>query len=340
MKFSVIVPAYNAEKYIKECIESILAQSFKDYEIIIINDGSTDNTLQVLETYKNILNVVIIDSNNNGVFRARWKGIQQAVGEYLIFVDSDDCVCPYLLETIDRHLTDDIDLLQFSYFSFLNEKPLIDSTQGKEPIVYDRKEFLDEVVRKTIVNGSEAVVLWNKVYKRKKVLESVKDFPYSFLEDYVFNFEYYVLVHKYKKIFDKLYFYRSSPDSLSKRTNPNGFEILKQVDEIKSFILGEMGVNSLLDKQNAAAWFIDFLVNGYLFTAYKNKGLKIEEIKMILADEMVLKKSNIVEKSIYDSKNALQIRTNRCNKIISNFKIKILALKIKRCIKLIIQRKG
>lgn len=338
MKFSFIVPAYNAEKYIKECIDSILAQGFKDYELIVINDGSTDNTLQILNEYKNASNVVIIDSENKGSFRARWLGIEKAKGEYLVFVDSDDCICPNMLDIVNKHLTEDIDLLQFSYVSFSNTKPAAKSMSSEEAVVYGRKDFLDQIVRKTIVNGTEAIVLWNKVYRRKNVLEYINDFSHSFLEDYVFNCEYYVSVNNYKRIFEELYFYRSLPDSLSKKINPNGFEILKQVDQIKSSSLKKMCLDSKADEQNAAAWFIHYLVNGYLFNAYRKKALNSKEIKAILSDSIVLEKSDIVKKSDYDSENAKQIRARKHYKIICKFIVKVWILDIKRFVKKLIRK--
>ena len=92
MRFSVIVPMYNVEDYAKKCIESILVQSFRDFELIIVNDGSKDGTSKIINYYKNINNVVVIHKENGGLVSARKKGISVAKGDYIIIVDGDDWI--------------------------------------------------------------------------------------------------------------------------------------------------------------------------------------------------------------------------------------------------------
>ncbi len=86
-KVSVIIPAYNAENYIKKCIDSLVFQTYPNVEIVVINDGSTDNTAEILGSYDNIN---VIQSKQNGVSSARNKGLEAATGEYIMFLDSDD----------------------------------------------------------------------------------------------------------------------------------------------------------------------------------------------------------------------------------------------------------
>lgn len=89
-EFSIIIPAYNVEKYIKRCVDSVLNQTYNNYEVIIVNDGSTDKTLKILnKEYKND-NILIIDKENGGLSSARNAGIDKATGKYIIFLDSDD----------------------------------------------------------------------------------------------------------------------------------------------------------------------------------------------------------------------------------------------------------
>ena len=90
-KVSVIVPVYNVEKYLKKCLDSLVNQTLKDIEIICVNDGSTDNSLQILQEYANTHpNIVIVDQENQGVSLARNNGIKKAKGGYIGFVDPDD----------------------------------------------------------------------------------------------------------------------------------------------------------------------------------------------------------------------------------------------------------
>ena len=103
---SVIVPVYNSEKYLKECINSILHQTYENIEIIIINDGSTDNSLLISqELQKEDKRIKIINQKNSGVSYSRNKGIQEATGEYIMFVDSDDFIVQNYIELMYKEIT-------------------------------------------------------------------------------------------------------------------------------------------------------------------------------------------------------------------------------------------
>lgn len=95
---SVIVPVYNASKYLSKCLDSLISQTIESYEIIIINDGSTDNSLEIINNYKSNKKVKIISTKNNGIGIARNKGLKQAKGKYVLFVDSDDYVSEDFIE--------------------------------------------------------------------------------------------------------------------------------------------------------------------------------------------------------------------------------------------------
>ena len=99
MKISIIVPVYNAEKYIGTCIDSILKQTYQNFELLLINDGSSDNSLEVLNQYsKKDKRIRVIDQKNIGVAKTRNKGIQLARGEYIAFIDNDDYIDEDYLE--------------------------------------------------------------------------------------------------------------------------------------------------------------------------------------------------------------------------------------------------
>ena len=96
-KVSIIVPCYNAEKYIKRCLDSIAAQTYENLEILVINDGCTDNSKKIIDQYLSDNRFRCIDQENGGEFSARNTGIREATGEYLGFVDSDDFLSLTLL---------------------------------------------------------------------------------------------------------------------------------------------------------------------------------------------------------------------------------------------------
>lgn len=95
---SVIIPAYNADRFIKESIESVLSQSFKDFELIIVDDGSKDDTKEIIDEFIHLTNIKYIYQENTGVSAARNTGAQLAKGEYLVFLDADDILMPHCLE--------------------------------------------------------------------------------------------------------------------------------------------------------------------------------------------------------------------------------------------------
>lgn len=111
-KFSLIIPAYNVEKYIKKCLDSVLNQTYNNYEIIIINDGSTDNTSKILESYKSDKKIKIINQENKGLSNARNTGVSNAKGDYILFIDSDDFIEKELLEILNKTIKDE-DLVRF-----------------------------------------------------------------------------------------------------------------------------------------------------------------------------------------------------------------------------------
>ncbi len=111
--FSIIVPVYNTEKYLNKCIDSILNQTINNYEIIIINDGSTDNSLKKLSEYKNKDNIKIINQENKGLSSARNTGLKHSKGDYIIFIDSDDYIDKSFLENINKNLDKNTELLRF-----------------------------------------------------------------------------------------------------------------------------------------------------------------------------------------------------------------------------------
>ena len=99
-KVSIVIPVYNVEKLLDRCIKSLLNQTYKDYELIFIDDGSKDNSLKILEKYKQNKKIKILTQKNNGPAITRNRGIKLAKGEYIMFVDSDDYVSPCIIEVL------------------------------------------------------------------------------------------------------------------------------------------------------------------------------------------------------------------------------------------------
>lgn len=113
-KFSIIIPVYNKEKYIKSCLESVVVQTINDYEVVIVNDGSTDKSEEIIKEYlKKYKNFKYINQVNQGLSIARNNGVKEAKGEYIIFLDSDDSIEPKLLENLKKETQDTPSIIRF-----------------------------------------------------------------------------------------------------------------------------------------------------------------------------------------------------------------------------------
>tara|TARA_R110002124_G_scaffold68695_2_gene185535 strand:- start:20728 stop:21645 length:918 start_codon:yes stop_codon:yes gene_type:complete len=152
IKVSVIVPVYNVEAYLKECLDSLLNQDCDDYEVILINDGSTDSSLEIANEYKSIFKekLIIISQDNSGLSSARNNGIENAKGEYIYFLDSDDYINNDMLSLcINCFELYNVDIVFFDGDSFVDgieRSELITSNyiRGVESGVYKNKELLSK----------------------------------------------------------------------------------------------------------------------------------------------------------------------------------------------------
>lgn len=205
VKISVILPAYNAERYISKTIDSLLEQTIKDFEIICINDGSKDKTLELLSEYtKKDNRVVIIDKKNEGVWKARLDGIRNAKGKYITFIDSDDYVNNNFLEELYKNITknnSDIAVCGFQRIDFETKKIISKEMKFSESRIIDMEKNPEEVI-------SINTALWNKMYKAEllKKLEDLKN-PPRILEDMMFLAMLYLNVKKITFVDEVLYNY-------------------------------------------------------------------------------------------------------------------------------------
>ena len=140
---SVIIPVYNSEKYLRKCLDSVINQTLKDLEIICVNDGSTDQSLEILNEYINVDNrITVINQDNLGAGAARNKGLEVAKGEYIHFLDADDWLEPNAYELVYHHVKKSdtiIDICMFLYKKYDNETGAINYVDlfyilGKEKI--------------------------------------------------------------------------------------------------------------------------------------------------------------------------------------------------------------
>lgn len=185
-RFSIIVPIYRVEEYLTDCIDSLLHQSFCDYEVILVDDGSPDGSAAICDQYAcDYSNVSVVHKNNGGVVDARNEGLQIAAGEYVIYVDGDDMIASDLLERLSEIIdTYSPDMVLYDFSSFPQEYPdEIASNRLKEgaynidelqPIysrlVYDRELLI-------LNTGCVLPSVWSKAIKRELLLRHQFDVP-------------------------------------------------------------------------------------------------------------------------------------------------------------------
>ena len=146
-KISVIVPVYKVEAYLQECVDSILAQTFEDFELILVDDGSPDNCGAICDAYAGKdSRVKVIHQENQGLSGARNTGIEASKGEFLTFVDSDDMVSPQYLEVLINLFCDNTDVAVCGFKSFLDGTEYPIGRSAREMVrVYSPKESLIEL---------------------------------------------------------------------------------------------------------------------------------------------------------------------------------------------------
>ena len=211
---SIIIPAYNAGKYIEKCIQSIIFQSYKDLEIIIINDGSIDNTREICEKYvKQDNRIKLINTENKGAGSARNTGIDVAKGEYISFIDSDDYVCPDYYSRMYRMIKEkNADIAEGHYKRVVGYDEDVFTNTGEEQ-EYTNIEKLLILYGNNEIEYVNSVIVTNKLY-RKRLFKEVR-FPVNRIIDDEFII--YKLIYNSKKIIstsDIMYAYVQSEESV------------------------------------------------------------------------------------------------------------------------------
>ncbi len=242
IKVSVIVPCYNVSKYIRRCLYCLKEQTLDSYEVICIDDGSTDDTLQKLNEYK-FDNVKIYSFNNQGVSQARNEGIKVAVGEFLYFFDPDDYIVPETLKIIyNKAIETDSDCVQFNFQKVL-ENTNIKQKSGngnKHTGIYEKNDILKVYVPRFIgfsasniskygtqlfFKNKEMCSVWRFLYKRSIIVDNNIFFSKKIHlgEDTLFNCEYFCYSKRICYIDDVLYTYysKASGAMLSSLNNMN-----------------------------------------------------------------------------------------------------------------------
>ncbi len=225
-KISVIVPVYNCEAYIKQCIESVLKQTFTDFELLLVDDGSSDRSGEICDDYakKDARVRVIHKSNGNGAGEARNKGLECALSPFVEFLDSDDWLQEDMLEKLwDAQEKYQSDVVICGYRNIVSlENPRYNFDTKYPSNVISGKQHVREYFVKYFPEGMVGYP-WNKLYRTDIIRKQGLTFPkMRRLEDGIFNIDYFSHAEKICVIEDVLYNYRAS-QQVEQRKLPKDF---------------------------------------------------------------------------------------------------------------------
>lgn len=241
-KISVIVPIYNAERHLNKCIKSILNQTFNYFELILVNDGSEDNSLYICNKYSRIdSRVKVINKCNEGSIATRRRGIDESESEYIIFVDADDWIKRNTLEILNNEiLKNQYDVIVFNMYKTVDRLGIIKKKNNSKYFLNNRMYEGDEIRRElasAYLHGHPFPAgLYGKLYKKIYLKECGNYLSnIKFLgEDLFYNLEIFLNIHKVKIVDKPLYYYRAG--GFTSKYMPyffndiiNGYKIQKQV---------------------------------------------------------------------------------------------------------------
>lgn len=289
LKFSILIPVYNVESYLEQCLESVVNQTFDDYEVIIVDDGSTDNSSCICDSFaeKYPEKIYVIHKENQGLISARRIAIDKAQGEFCVFVDSDDFIECNLLETVNSYLLKDVNIdmviYSFNYYSDgIKNKRNRFVAEDSEIWSADNKNKVFEL----LATGDSIDALWIKAIKtgilKRDPINYQKYFSKNMSEDTLQSI--YPITYAKKIIYADvpLYNYRYNPASISRNFNP---EVITRKDSSHVFeemfsVLPEWKLNTEEFKQKIyARWFSDVM---YIFVKSCENAATKKEIDSIL----------------------------------------------------------
>lgn len=239
---SIIVPVYNVEKYIEKCINSLINQTYSNIEIILVDDGSTDSSGKICDTYLNKeKRIKVIHKKNEGLGLTRNVGIDNANGKYLVFVDSDDFVHEELIENLYITLKENnADTCYCGFFEYYSDDKILEKKAFYDNKLFQNKEIIDKIFLEmiaTLPNGKidsrVSMSVWHGMYSKKIISDNKIYFPSEreyISEDIIFHMEYLQKARKVFFISKSLYYYRQNNiSSLTHKYNKDEFYKHKKV---------------------------------------------------------------------------------------------------------------
>lgn len=312
-KISIVVPVYRVEKEIHRCIESLLNQTFKDIEIILVDDGSPDNCPQICEEYsKKDDRVKVIHKENGGLSDARNYGLLESLGEYILFVDSDDYIDKNTCEVFFSNINNNVDIIVGDAVRIEDENKLLMShTEIQSEVVLSGKDFLKIQLK----SRKMYMAAWTNLYSKKFLIESDLFFKKGILhEDEQWSPRVFLMAKRVKYVKLPFYYYIIRENSITKKKDrtKNGIDLIntcyeleaiyEKIDdeELKNLLndylvmlfLHAINYGNLYSKKFNSIYSKEFLIGKSLTN--KNKA----KVKLFIFNKNIYKKVNNIQKVI------------------------------------------
>lgn len=266
---TVVIPVYNVEKYLKRCIESILIQEWKNYDILLVDDGSTDSSPQICDDYAKVYDFIsVIHKKNGGLSEARNTGISHAKGDYVYFPDSDDWLEPQTF----KELADVLESQEFDIVSFNREFVKgEEDTIVSDPLVtqvYEGKDAFVQMLKHSYITGFAN----DKIYKKSLFIDNNISFPKGkYYEDLGTNYKLFLSAENVFATNQKYYHYLiDNPDSITQSWNEQKFsdmfEFYKDIF-YSDFVRSRLNQEEL---QTSQLYYVNGLIH-ILASLYKSK---------------------------------------------------------------------
>ena len=269
MTFSVIMPVYGVERYLSIAIECVLAQTFMDFELILVDDCSPDRCPRICDTYakRDVRVRVIHKPQNEGLGEARNTGLSAAVGKYVVFMDSDDFISCDLLKKAYAAIGT-ADIVTFGFVSqYENKEGVTTWAEAVAPSAMHAHGAQE--IGQTFVHLSRDRVFpyaWNKVYRREFLLRTGVTFERTrLIEDFLFNIAVFACADEVKCIPNTLYFYRHpAHETLATKYSPDFFALSKRKYALEKAFLENMGVNTEENRQQIMHNFVKHVLSAFI----------------------------------------------------------------------------
>ena len=298
---TVIIPVYNVEMYLPLCINSILKQTYQNLEIILIDDGSTDDSPGICDTYALKDNrIKVIHQQNQGAAVARNTGLENATGEYIVFVDSDDFINEKMIEKLYialKQTDSDLSICNFKYTSENGKEIDLKETDIKNEVLYT-EEIIDKLFQN---NNCVYIVIWNKMYK-KDLWKQIR-YPVGVIyEDEAVIHHIFSKCKKVATISDELYYYRQVSGSImhSERNEKNLDKYLALADRLMFF---KNTVNEENIRKVAYQYWYHYLDDYYYFSKRNRNSARLKQMKKTLLSVYPI----MVQCGFFTVKDALSI---------------------------------